>query len=65
MKHMETEEAKPSKATWLTQQWDRETRLHPGTEVILNCYVHVNTNALTLSPFTHNSVLPKNWKGFI
>lgn len=40
-----------SETSWLTQQWDRETRLYPGTEAILNCYVHVNTNALTVSPF--------------
>lgn len=49
-----------SKASWLTQQWERETGLHPRTEAILNCYVHVNTDTLTLSPFTNNSVLPKD-----
>lgn len=53
-----------TKASWLTQQWEKEPGLHPGTEVILNCYVHVNINAFTLSPFTYNSVLPKDWKGF-
>lgn len=60
----EGSQAPLSKASQLAQQWDRETGLHPGTEAIFNCYVHVNTNALTLSPFTDNGLLPKDWKGF-